>query len=405
MRLDLAADRWWCFACSPTSPDGTPMSGDVVDWVTQTEQVEWKAAIEILDSGRLLTNAWAGAPGAARRASGAAPGPTWTSEPPDLARTPSYLVQAALEMAWMFYTANDRHQWGSDYLARRGVHDVGLLERHTDRFEVGHTPEQPTGLVDWMRRRGLADDELVDAGLAHRRPGGRHLTDFYRDRVLIPVRDQEDKLAGFIGRNLGDVRWPKYKNPPHTVRYDKSVDLYQPLSAPEKPQGQVVVVEGVIDAMAIAVAAIRVGRSDWFCPITQSGRELSPTQLRYVLSLHDKPPIIAMDGDEPGRSSNARIQAAAAPLGHQVLVARLPDGEDPASWLAQKGPSGLRALERDSLLSPSSAHTVPGDRADELVDPITRIRLIQTVAAQYHAGRARAVGQGPGPESLGLRPQ
>jgi hypothetical protein len=61
MRLDLEADRWWCFACSPTHPDGTLTSGDVVDWVTRTEQVDWKAAIEILDSGRPLTNAWAGA--------------------------------------------------------------------------------------------------------------------------------------------------------------------------------------------------------------------------------------------------------------------------------------------------------------------------------------------------------
>jgi hypothetical protein len=89
-------------------------------------------------------------------------------------------VQAALEMAWMFYTASERHQRGSAYLVRRGVYDVGLLECHTGRFEVGHTADQPTGLVDWMRRRGFADDELVDAGLVHRRPGDRRLTDFYR---------------------------------------------------------------------------------------------------------------------------------------------------------------------------------------------------------------------------------
>jgi hypothetical protein len=393
MRLDLAADRWWCFACSPTHPDGSPMAGDVVDWVTQTEQVGWRAAIEILDSGRLLTNAWAGAPGDARRQIGAAAGPTSTSEPPDLARTPSYRVQASLEMAWMFYTASERHQRGSAYLAQRGVHDVGLLERHTGRFEVGHTPDQPAGLVDWMRRCGFADDVLVDAGLAHRRPGDRHLTDFYRNRVLIPVRDQEDRLVGFIGRNVGDARWAKYKNPPHTIRYDKSVDLYQPLPAPEQPYGQVIVVEGVVDAMAIAVAAIRVGRSDWYCPITQSGRELSPRQLRYVLTLHNEAPLIAMDGDAPGRSSSERLVAAAANLGRQALIARLPDGEDPASWLARQGPAGLTAFERASLWWPTPNDT--GDIADDLVDRVARIRLIQTVAGQYHADRARDLGQGP----------
>ena len=276
MRLDLEADRWWCFACSPTTPDGTPMSGDVIDWVTQTEQVDWKAAIEILDSGRLLTNAWAGAHGAARPAGRPAAETTWQSEPPDLARTPFYRVQAALDLAWRFYTGRERHRRGSAYLVGRGIRDVEFLERHNRRFEVGYTPDQPTGLVDWMRRRCFADDELVDAGLAHRRTGENYLTDYYRDRVLIPVRDHKEKLAGFIGRNVGDARWPKYKNPPHTVRYGKSLHLYQPLPPPERLHGQVVVVEGVIDAMAITVAAIRVGRSDWYCPITQSGRELLP---------------------------------------------------------------------------------------------------------------------------------
>jgi DNA primase len=398
MRLDLAADRWWCFACSPTHPDGTPMSGDVVDWVTQTEQVNWRAAIEILDSGRLLTNAWAGAQDSARRENSAASGPSWPSEPPDLARTPSYRVQAALEMAWMFYTGSEHHRRGAAYLARRGVHDVGLLERHNRRFEVSHTADQPTGLVDWMRRRDFADDELVDAGLAHRPPGDRHLTDFYRNRVLIPVRDHEDKLVGFIGRNVGDARWPKYKNPPHTIRYDKSVDLYQPLPAPEQPHGQVLVVEGVIDALAVAVAAIRVGRSDWFCPITQSGRELSPQQLRYVLALHSQPPLIAMDGDESGRSSNARIETAAATLGRRVLVVHLPDGEDPASWLARRGPSGLAAFERASLGRPTSADRTSDEIADDLIERIARIRLIQTVAAQHHADHGTDISSGTGPE-------
>jgi hypothetical protein len=41
--------------------------------------------------------------------------------------------------------------------------------------------------------------------------------------------------------------------------------------------------------MAIAVAATQVGRPDWYCPITQSGRELSPRQLRYALDLYDLP--------------------------------------------------------------------------------------------------------------------
>jgi DNA primase len=276
----------------------------------------------------------------------------------------------------------------------RGIHDVEFLERNNRRYEVGHTPHQSTGLVDWMRRQSFTDDELVDAGLAHRRPGGGYLTDFYRDRILIPVRDRHDKLSGFIGRNVGDPRWPKYKNPPHTLRYDKSVHLYQPLPAPEQPHGKVVVVEGVIDAMAIAVGAIRVGRSDWYCPITQSGRELSTQQLRYVLNLHDRPPLIAMDGDEPGRSSNQRLAAAAASRDRQALVVQLPEGEDPASWLARRGPAGLAAFDRGSI---SGSTPDDGDGADVATNPIdsaAAIRLMRTITAAQHPQRSERLDGG-----------
>ena len=69
------------------------------------------------------------------------------------------------------------------------------------------------------------------------------------------MRDTERNLSGFIGRSVRDSRWPKYKNPPATHTYEKSVNLYQPLPAPRRSDGHIIVVEGTLDAMAIAVAA------------------------------------------------------------------------------------------------------------------------------------------------------
>lgn len=90
------------------------------------------------------------------------------------------------------------------------------LEERTGRREVGHTPAVPDGLVGRLGRLGFSADELVDAGLAHRTSAGSWLADYYRQRVLIPVRDADGQISGFIGRNVGDSRWPKYKNPPRT---------------------------------------------------------------------------------------------------------------------------------------------------------------------------------------------
>ena len=376
MRLHLERDLWWCFACSPTDLDGTPKAGDVIEWVRQAENVDWRTAIDTLDSGRPVANAWAGT-AFSRPDRNAALG---QAELPDLTRTPVDRIQSALEAAWTFYTARPFHAQGVCYLAHRGI-DVDILERHNRRYETGHTPDTSSGLIEWMRQKGFVNDELVDAGLARRRIGDNYVSDFYRHRVLIPVRDRKERLAGFIGRNIGDTCWPKYTNPPHTLRYDKSINLYQPLPPPEQPAGRVIVVEGTLDSMAIAVAAIKAGRSDWHCPLTQSGRELSPRQLAYILDLHGQPPLIAMDGDEPGRASNDRLAGAATALGRKVLVVPLPDGEDPASLLARWGIGALTALARESA-RPIAADEVTARGPIELENRKAAIRLARTFIRQ-----------------------
>ena len=152
-------------------------------------------------------------------------------EHPEASRTPASRVLAALAAAWRHYTSRELHYSGAQYLFSRGI-DVRVLERHVGRFEVGHTPGTATGLVSVLRQQGFSGDELVDAGLAARRTADGMLFDYYRQRVLVPVRDQEGRVCGIIGRNIGDDRWPKYKNPPRTCTYDKSVNMYQPLPAP-----------------------------------------------------------------------------------------------------------------------------------------------------------------------------
>jgi len=105
----------------------------------------------------------------------------------------------------------------------------------------------------------------------------------------------------------------------------------------------VVVVEGTLDAVAIAVSAVRSGTAGQFCPVTQSGRELSTKQLEEAASLNDGPLVLAFDGDAAGRESARRHALAAVRLGRAVSVTTLPGDHDPASWLAERGARGLRA--------------------------------------------------------------
>ncbi len=338
MRLYLGDDRYYCFGCGA--------KGDIVQWVRDAEGVGVAQAIDLLDSHRPIRNMWSGmsnhsasehgsmsVSGRVREAAGEV-------ELPDLGRTPANRVVSALQAAWAYYSAPWLHKSGSAYLRERGIR-VGILEGFTGFREVGHTPGKPDGLVSALRVKGFSDEELVDSGLAYRRHGDDGISDFYRQRVLIPIRDGGGLLLGIIGRNVGDNRWPKYKNPPRTHAYDKSVNLYQPLPAPERRGGRVIVVEGTLDAMAIAVAAIRRGCAHRFCPITQSGRELSALQVESAFRLHPGPLLISFDGDAAGRDSNRRLVTAIHIRGRAAAVINLPDGADPASRLTRFGPAAL----------------------------------------------------------------
>jgi DNA primase len=338
MRLYLDDDRYYCFGCGA--------KGDVIQWVRDTEGLGVTDALRCLDSGRTITNAWAGRSFDDHRA----PAPTGNraqpgqAEYPDLSRTSHERVTAALKDAWAFYSTPALHRQGSDYLASRGI-DIGVLEERNGRLEVGHTPPGPAALVTALRTAGYDDDELVDAGLAQRyHPQGR-LTDFYRERVLIPIHGEHGGVDGLVGRNVGHNRYPKYKNPPRTRSYDKSVNLYQPLPAPAHPASRVVIVEGTLDAMAIAVASLSLDRPGRIHPVTQSGRELSATQMRRILDMHPRPPVLGFDGDEAGVDSANRYVLAFARLGTTPLISVLPHDHDPASWLAATGPDGLAVWE------------------------------------------------------------
>ena len=350
MRLYLDDGHYYCFGCGAR--------GDVIQWVRDAQGTGVMDAIRHLDSGASIANAWAGVPTESRWSGPSASGDAArTAELPHPERTSAERVRAALQEGWEYYTFRRHHDRGAAYLARRGI-DIAVLESHTRRAEVGHTPDRSDGLVPAMRACGFSNDELVDAGLAYRRSGDSTATDFFRERVLIPIRAADGSICGLIGRNVGDPRWPKYKNPPHTHAYDKSVNLYQPLPAPQRRGGRVIVVEGTLDALAIAVSAIRRGRTHHFCPITQSGKELSGSQIETAFRLHPGPLLISFDGDAAGRDSNRRLAAAIRSRGRTASVIDLPDGTDPASWLTRFGPA---ALDRWGVPTPELPPSVSSD--------------------------------------------
>ena len=88
------------------------------------------------------------------------------------------------------------------------------------------------------------------------------LVDTYRGRIIILVTNSAGQINGFAGRDVtGDNQAPKYRNPTRTITFNKSMILYRPTHHGLAADAYVVIVEGVLDALAIAAAAARRGET------------------------------------------------------------------------------------------------------------------------------------------------
>ncbi|MHB1533916.1 MAG: CHC2 zinc finger domain-containing protein [Acidimicrobiales bacterium] len=353
MVVHLDTDRYHCFGCEAT--------GDVIQWVRDLQGCAAAEAVQVLDSGRDIDAA--DHDGSPRPVAADDVTARPRTEEPDLGRTSPERVQAAVETAWGYYTFGTLHDRGVAYLAGRGI-DVTALEAETGTREVGHTPggptrPRPTGLVERLGEKGFSVDELVDAGLAARYPDGR-VTDSFRYRAMLPVTDNDGRVTGLIGRYTGAGKAPKYLNMRRTHTYDKSVSIYRPSRAALSQHANVVVVEGVLDALAVASQAATSGLSHLYAPVCTSGLGLSASQVQQVLALHPGPPVIAGDGDTAGRQrANLKWATAVLAAGRESVVVDWPDGTDPASWLSTHGEAGLIAITRKGCLHAPTGQVRP----------------------------------------------
>lgn len=343
MHLDLDQDRYYCFGCAA--------HGDVIQWVCDIEAVRPGQAVAILDDGRPIAGILTGGTSSRR----------YLSRPdldaPDLERTSPERVRAVMQTAWRYYTFASLHQRGIDYLTGERHIDVADLEVEAGRPVVGHTPHRGDGLTQWLRAQHFTDDEMIDASLSLRRPDGS-VIDFFRDRLLLPVTDDHGQVTGIIGRTTTN-REPRYLNQGLTHSYNKRLALYQPAPHRLDNDANVVVVEGTLDALAIAAHAAHADLSAKYAPISASGVRLSDTQLDTILDLHPRAPVLAADGDQAGRDANLEWAARIAMFHRESVVTTWPTGHDPASWLAANGPDGLTAITRRGCLEASTGDLRP----------------------------------------------
>ena len=342
MLMHLDSDRFCCFGCGA--------QGDVVQWVQEILGVSFLDAVRALESETIRPIARSAISPPAVKSGGTKVG----ADQPDLKRTPPSRIRATTAAAWDFYSSDTPHGQALGYLAGRGI-NVARLEAQTSNKAAGFTPPKATGLRNHLLSQGFTDDELVDASLINRYPDGRSSTDFFRQRVMLPIRDDHERVTGFVGRDVSnprpDFKPAKYLNSRTTVTYDKSTAIYRPSRQPLSKHASIAIVEGTLDALMIASVAAEASLSQHYAPVSTSGLEWSATQRAALRLIHPYPPVLAFDGDNSGLSANIARGRDFLADGTETVVTIWPNGQDPADYLLEHGPCGLAAVTRKGCLS------------------------------------------------------
>ncbi len=318
-KVDPSTQLWHCFGCSE--------GGDAFGFVMRTENLEFpdavrrlaeRAHIEIVEEGGGL--------------------PAGRKE----------RLIAACEAAAAFYHAQlTTARTPGAQAAREYMKDRGFGIDVAKRFNLGYAPHGRDNLTKSLLRDGFSREELVEANLAM--ADGASLKDRFYNRVMFPIADLSGRVIAFGGRVVGTGE-PKYLNTAETPIFSKSANLY----AIDRSRNEIVssgtalVVEGYTDVIALHEAGIAYA-------VATLGTALTERHVR-LLGRFSSRVVYLFDGDAAGIRAADRaaefIDWHATPEAGSsktdLLVAIIPEGADPADYVAANGAEKMRELIADA---------------------------------------------------------
>lgn len=242
------------------------------------------------------------------------------------------LTETMSRAATFYYEQLKGSEKAISYLKGRGV--SGEIAR---RFRLGYAPANGQSLAGAFADYSRA--ELQVAGLVIKNDAGR-LYDRFRDRLMFPIVAQKGDIIAFGGRVIGQGE-PKYLNSPETPLFEKGREVFglPQARAAIREHNTVIVVEGYMDVVALAQHGIRN-------VVATLGTATTPTHVQKLLRQADRI-VYGFDGDLAGRKAAWRAlenSVDALPEKKSIAFAFLPQGEDPDSFVRQRGAEAFRRL-------------------------------------------------------------
>ncbi len=213
-----------------------------------------------------------------------------------------------------------------------------------DAFDLGYAPDGWDGLINHLSQvEGISSELLLEAGLIIPRKGQNGFYDRFRNRLIVPINDQQGRVIGFGGRSL-DGAEPKYLNSPETDVFEKGKHLFGLDKAAKaiRKADKAVVVEGYFDVIALHSSGI-------LNAVAALGTALSSQQVKQLCRCSDSKRIILnFDADSAGvRAANRAIGEVERLAMHgqlELRVLQLPSAKDPDEYLQEHSPLDYTTL-------------------------------------------------------------
>jgi len=235
-----------------------------------------------------------------------------------------------------------------DYLGNRGI-----TQDIIDRFKLGVASPAWDGLLRFLTESTkVAPQTLEEAGLVRSRAESSGHYDLFRNRLIIPICDDQGRVIAFGGRTLGDDQI-KYLNSPETPVYTKGQHLYGFNLAKDsiKTKDAVIVVEGYFDV----ITSHLYGFDN---TVATCGTALTEQQAKSLVRYTDSRRVyLAFDADEAGVRAVDKgfepLNNIARGVGIDLRVIRVPGGKDPDECLRSSvedgGPAGYKKAVDNAL--------------------------------------------------------
>lgn len=290
-----------CFGCG--------VGGDVITFVMKRENLSFPEAVEFLaDKYNVRLE-------------------VYKDENKEAREKRNRLYEINREAGLHFLKNYEASQKTQLYLKNRMLSDKTIRS-----YGIGYSKDSWTDLYDHLTKMGYREDELLELNLISKSKNGNYI-DRFRDRVMFPIINRNNRIIGFGARAFGDAK-PKYLNSRETPIFHKGSNVFNiNIISRESTRERIILVEGYMDVISLYNSGINYS-------VASLGTSLTIDQANIIKKMA-KDIYICYDSDSAGINATSRaidifLQAAVKPK-----IIELEGGLDPDDFIKKYGVEGF----------------------------------------------------------------